>query len=187
MTPAPETGRNGSVVNPPAGDRQGYDDRAMQGFDATLRAVFPLKLNPAESLVTTTSVDKIPEETPGTVPGQKLVGSLRTAAVLTCVAARPPADAFRPSYVGTWKETFTASQIRRDLLPKLKGPAPLPEPEQYERILERIWLDHKRQFLNEYMHPRQNMPDYGREITSITSTVGLMLLVDDPAGKYLRT
>lgn len=184
VTPAPENGRNGSVVNPPAGDKQGYDDRAMGGFDASLRAAFPLQLKPSESLVTAVSVDKVGVKTPDTVNVQKLVGSLRTAAVLTCVTKPPAADAFRPAYVGSWKEMFTVSQLRRDLLPKLKAPAPLPEPAQYERILERIWLDHKRQYVNEYMHPLENMPNYGREIASITSTVGLMLLVDDPTGKY---
>ena len=30
------------------------------------------------------------------------------------------------------------------------------------------------------MHPLENMPDYGREITNITSQTGLFLLVDDP-------
>ena len=184
VTPAPETGRNGSVVNPPAGDKQGYDDRAMRGFDASLRAVFPLVLKPSESLVTAASVEKIGVKTPDTVAGQKLVGSLRTAAVLTSVATPPASDAFRPAYVGSWKEMFTAGQIRRDLLPKLKAPAPLPDPAQYERVLERIWLDHEREYVNEFMHPLENMPDYGREIASITSTVGLMLLVDDPTGKY---
>ena len=31
------------------------------------------------------------------------------------------------------------------------------------------------------MHPLENMPDYGREITNIVSTVSLLLLLDDPA------
>jgi hypothetical protein len=30
------------------------------------------------------------------------------------------------------------------------------------------------------MHPLENMPDYGREITNIVSTVSLMLLLEDP-------
>ncbi|MBL7224242.1 MAG: hypothetical protein ISS72_10335, partial [Candidatus Brocadiae bacterium] len=48
------------------------------------------------------------------------------------------------------------------------------------RSLERIWLDHMRQWVNRKMHPLENMPDYGREITHIVSDVALLLLLDDP-------
>mgnify|MGYP005833998549 CR=1 FL=1 len=180
VTPAPADGRNGSVVNPPAGRRQGYDDR-MNGYDASLRAAFPLELKPGQSLVTTASVEKVGEKTPETVPGQYCRGPLRTAAVLTCVAEPPPADAFRPAYVGESKSAFTASQLRRDLLPRLKPVGPLPDIKRYERFLERIWLDHYTDWPNRMMHPLENMPDYGREITNIVSTVSLMLCLDDPA------
>ena len=51
----------------------------------------------------------------------------------------------------------------------------------YERQLERIWLDHQdREWVNRMMHPLENMPDYGREITNIVSDVGLLVLLDDP-------
>lgn len=195
VAPAPTEGRNGSVVNPPAGKRQGYDDR-IAGYDASLRASFPLTLKPGQSLVTTASVEKVGEKTPDTVPGQYCRGPLRTAAVLTCVAEPPPADAFRPAYVGgvghaacapTEGDTraacryFTASQLRRDLLPRLKPVGPLPDLKLYERYLERIWLDHLHEWPNRMMHPLENMPDYGREITNIVSTVSLMLCLDDPA------
>jgi hypothetical protein len=33
------------------------------------------------------------------------------------------------------------------------------------------------------MHPLENMPDYGREITNIVSTVSLLLMLDDPQKK----
>lgn len=42
LTPAPAAGRNGSVVDPPAGKRQGYDDR-IAGCAAWLRAVYDYK------------------------------------------------------------------------------------------------------------------------------------------------
>jgi hypothetical protein len=179
VAPAPEAGRNGSVVDPPAGDKQGYDDRCS-GFDASLRAAVPLVLKPGQSLVTTASLAKVGDRTPDTVPGQGARGPLRTAAVLTCVASPPPADAFRPAYVGTWRESFTAGQLRRDLLPRLEPPEAVPEVAPYERVLERIWLDHQREWVNRMMHPLENMPDYGREITDIVSSVGLLVLLDDP-------
>jgi hypothetical protein len=180
VTPAPAEGRNGSAVNPPAGKRQGYDNR-IAGYDAALRAAFPLALKPGQSLVTTASVDKVGDKTPDTVPGQYCRGPLRTAAVLTCVAEPPPADAFRPAYVGDRKLAFTAGQLRRDLLPGLASVGKLPDLKLHERFLERIWLDHLHEWPNRMMHPIENMPDYGREITNIVSTVSLLLLLDDPA------
>jgi len=51
----------------------------------------------------------------------------------------------------------------------------VPAIQGYERARERIWLDHMRQWVNRKMHPLENMPDYGREITNIVSDVGLLL------------
>lgn len=183
VAPEPTAGRNGSVVNPPAGDKQGYDDRAA-GYDAALRCQFPLELKPGQSLVSTASLEKVGDKTADTVRGQYARGPLRTAVVLTCVAEPPAADAFRPAYVGAEKLQFRAGQLRRDLLPKLKAPAKAPETAELERNLQRIWLDHQREWVNRMMHPLENMPDYGREITNITSNVALLLTLDDPEKKY---
>jgi len=182
VDPAPRQDRNGSVVNPPAGGAQGYD-RRMAGFKPELRASFPLAMKPGHSLVSTASVEKTGVKTPDTVKGQYCRGPLRTAVVLTCVKDVPAADAFRPAYVGTWKEQFRASQLRRDALPRLKPPAKVPGLAGYERYLERIWLDHQREWVNRKMHPLENMPDYGREITNIVSDVALLLLLDHPDGR----
>ena len=182
VSPASTADRHGSVVNPAAGDKQGYDSR-MAHFDASIRAEFPLTLRPGDSLVSTSSVEKVGTKTPDTVRGQYCRGPLRTAVVLTCLKEPPPTEAFRPAYVGTWKETFTASQLRRDVLPSLKAPELVPDVQPYERYLERIWLDHQRQWVNRKMHPLENMPDYGREITNIVSDVALLLLLDDPDRK----
>ncbi len=75
---------------------------------------------------------------------------------------------------------FTVSQLQRDILPQLKAPANLPDIGVYERDLQRIWLDHMRQWVNRKMHPLENMPDYGREITNIVSDVALLVLLEDP-------
>jgi len=183
ITHAPTPGRNGSAVNPPAGKKQCYDDR-IAGYDASLRCEFPLELKPGQSLVSTHSLKKVGDKTPDTVPGQYARGPLRTAVVLTCVAEPPPSDAFRPAYVGTEKPQFRVSQLRRDLLGNLKSAGKVPEAARYERYLQRIWLDHLREWPNRAMHPLENMPDYGREITNITSTVSLMLLLEDPQKKH---
>ncbi len=183
IDPAPKPARNGSVVNPPAGKRQGYDDR-IHGYDASLRATLPLALEPGESLVSTDSVAKVGVPTPQTVKGQYCRGPLRTAVVLTCLAEPPPPDAFRPPYCGADKPIFRAGKLRRDRLAKLEPPdAPLPDLALHERYLQRVWLDHFHEWPARRMHPLENMPDYGREITHIVSRVGLMLLLEDPDGK----
>ena len=179
VDPAPAPGRSGSVVNPKAGKSQGYDDR-IHGYDASLAATFPRTLTPGESLVSTHSLAKIGDRTAETVKGQYARGPLRTAVVLTCVAAPPPDDAFRPPYCGTLKPSFRAGRLRRDRLAKLKPAGALPDRKLHERYLQRIWLDHFHEWSGRMMHPLENMPDYGREITNIVSRVGLMLLLDDP-------
>jgi len=182
VTPAPEEGRHGSVVNPAAGPEQYYDDRA-HGYDPAPRASFPLTLKPGESLVSTVSVDKVGEKTPQTVRGQYCRGPLRTAAVLTCLDQKPPENAFRPAYVGTWKKLYTTDDLHLERLPHLAPAAKVPDPAPYERYLQRIWLDHQREWVNRMMHPLENMPDYGREITNITSTVALLMALDDPGNR----
>jgi hypothetical protein len=57
VSPTPTADRHGSVVNPSAGDRQGYD-RRMAHFDPALRATFPVVLQPGDALVSVASVEK---------------------------------------------------------------------------------------------------------------------------------
>ena len=52
-----------------------------------------------------------------------------------------------------------------------------------ERMLQRVWLDYVGENVGNF-HPSQNMPGSPREMTNITSTVALMLLLDDPKGEY---
>lgn len=63
-----------------------------------------------------------------------------------------------------YRKDFTVSQLQRDALPQLKAPTTVPDIKGYQRDLERIWLDHMRQWVNRRMHPLENMPDYGREM-----------------------
>jgi len=219
VDPAPEPGRNGSEINPKAGPppgwKQGYDDRGHPSFattyDETKRVIYPLELQPGQSLVSTASLANIGDKTDDTIDGYAR-GPLRTAAVLTCLGEVPPADAFRPAFVGEEKKIWTLSDVKRDLLPRLPPPpgarpagmkevvqaqwekAPVdmrifnslvlfPDVATQERYLERIWLDYVGSAPSGQLHPIENMPSYGREITNLISTVGLMLLLDDPQGE----
>ncbi len=171
---------NGSVINPPAGVKQGYDKR-LPDFEPSLRVAFPVTLKPNESLVSTISLEKTGDVPPDSISkAAHKETALHTAAVLTCVKEAPPADAFRPAYVGTWKENFRASQIHREFLPALNPVATGPDLPRLQRTFERIWLDHKRDFSSNYMHPMANMPEYGRDMTSAISSAGLALLLKNP-------
>lgn len=222
VDPAPEPGRNGSMVNPqagiPPGWKQGYDNRGMcfdVTYDENSRATFPLSLCPGESLISSASVSEFGVRTPDSLDAY-LRNPLRTAAVLTCVDSPPPTDAFRPAYVGQKKTIWTVKQLHREILPRLPVPpgaippelldrekaglildralkegkpssvnrlATLPSPLIQERLLQRFWLDYGGSAPSGPLHPIENMLSYGREITHIVSTVGLMLLLDDPKGE----
>lgn len=131
--------RNGSMIvegpaprgpkNPTGFDRQGYDSRAIN-YDPALSIAFPLVLAPGRSLISTASGETLDPSgklaTPFVAGRLKMALcppvmplALRSAAVLTCVASAPPADAFRPPYAGTDKTIYRAGGLRRDLLPVL--------------------------------------------------------------------
>ncbi len=188
ITPAPIKGRHGSVINPDAGRKQGYDDRGLLGsngwYDFSLVPQFPLVLEPGQSLVSTISVEKEGQATKDTVKYQYCRGAIQTAAVLTCVRAAPPANAFRPGYAGVWKKIYTTDDLHLDRLPNLEPPAPIPSLALLERFLERPWIDHWMGWAGRHIHPLENMPDYGREITHITSSAALVLITKDAPKKF---
>ena len=122
VDPAPAPGRNGSEINPkagpPTGWKQGYDNRAIGSYDEKLGVAYPSELKPGQSLVSTASLPNVGDVTKDSIAAY-LRGPLRTAAILTCVDQSPPADAFRPAYVGDKKTIWTVSQLHREILPHL--------------------------------------------------------------------
>lgn len=185
VSPPQITGRNGSVLNA-AGTisgrnrTQGYDDRA-HNYDENLRVSFPLVLQPDNSLISTISHTSEKNET--VMKHFELSRSrLKTATVLTCVDRRPPADAFRPPYLGSEKPVFRSGSIRWDLLPGLadidgKGKAELLK---YNRIFKRLWLDHSNNWASRSYFPTDNMPTYGREIGRAVGMAACILMLDIP-------
>ncbi|MCY3023507.1 MAG: hypothetical protein NTW87_31390 [Planctomycetota bacterium] len=172
--------RNGSVVNPGHETAQGYDSRIIN-YEPKLSAKFPLALQPNQSLVSTISHTQMPNEAFPTGWFEKSNSALRTAAVLTCLAAPPPADAFRPSYTGSEKPIYRAAQLKRERLLRLKPVPETPEFGLYARYFERVWLDHQLDWLEPYVAPTENAPPYGREWARMTGIAGLMLHLDAPA------
>lgn len=178
--------RHGSMIDPdPRSATQGYDS-AMFGaeggsrFDAAANVALgigrerPLRLEPGMSLVSTVSHPQ-----PGQLP------QLETCAVLTCVGRRPADDAFRPPYCGKDKQVrWHRSQLDLTRLARLTAPLGAPHPNDLAPRFERPWLDHIGGWTGRYLHPRLNMPDYGRDMADLVGLAGLVLQLDhEPAAK----
>ncbi len=164
---------NGSMVNPRAG-------LAQQGFDSTRNYVHDL--NVAWEISSSKYLEIEPETTlissisdpPNTRP------YLKTAAILTVVSASPPSDGFRPGYSDPEKVVYRSTNLNRYLLKSLPPVAGTPTLKEAERLFERPWLDWIPDWDGGYLHPLENMPDYGREIAKNVGIGGLMLHVDYP-------
>jgi hypothetical protein len=167
--------KNGTMINPvpqSSTSRQGYDN-SMAGntYDSSLNKAFnvssskPLVVQPGSSLVSTISIDKA-----GNVP------QLKTAAVLTVLAAAPPAGSFRPAYSGTDRSIrYNKSQLKYSLLEKFAPVTYTPTLAIIEQQFERPWIDHRGTAGGRYYHPTDNMPDYGRDMSRAIGDAALIL------------
>ena len=174
---------NGSMVNPTtiALGEHGYDSRLYYPYEGDryksylnvaigVSASTPLALPAGKSLISAISYL-------GTsLPPNGSFSQLSTTAVLTVLAAAPAADAFRPAYSGTDK---TVLHRESDLdYTKLASLAPAPGAPNLATIaggFQRMWLDHMSGWVSRYLHPIENMPDYGRDFTSLFGTGCLLL------------
>jgi chitodextrinase len=165
---------NGSMVNPmPARFSHGYDSAAgWGGYDPNLNvaldvsATNPLILQPDSSLVSTIS-----NPTAGQRP------QLKTAAILTVLESTPPVGSFRPHYSGTDKTIkFNSNQLNYSLLANLVPVSNTPSLATVERYFERPWLDHLEGSAADWnIHPSDNMPNYGRDLSAQIGIGALML------------
>ncbi len=172
--------RHGSMLNPdPKAAAQGYDNAmfgagAVGRYDPALNKALgvsrerPLQLPPGSSLVSATSHPQA-----GQLP------QLESCAVLTCLAAPPPAQAFRPPYCGTDKTCrWTTDELDLSKLARLEAPEGAPVLAELVERCERTWLDHVPGWTGRYLHPRTNMPDYGRELADLVGRAALALQLD---------
>lgn len=188
--------RNGSMVHPGEKggislSKQGWDSRS-QTYDPALTVSFPYELRPEQSLLSSVSSEHYDAKghlaTPN-ILGQlgiyymnkTSVSALETVAVLTCLTEPPPADAFRPAYVGQGKKIYRASDIQWEKLPRLKAVEATPEWSTMERIFERPWFGLPASWQMQNMGPSMNQPNYGREYTRMSSIASLMLCLDVPS------
>ena len=192
ITPKPENGRNGSVLNLPTYPGQsGFDARVKQGrYDPALRASLPIHMKPGDSLISTISVEKMGELPPPLRPKDKAVSPVRTAAVLTCLAKPVPPDAFRPSYCDREQKIYLARNLHRELLFNLapveggleQGPWKITLEDWADRF-QRPWLD---VCFFGFDAPIDYMPHYGSEIGRSVGVASLVLLLDFPRERKER-
>jgi PKD repeat protein len=170
------TGRvsNGSMLNPPAGSYipQGFDSAmANNPYDPALNVAFgvsaahPLEMAAGSSLVSSVSI-----ATPGNLP------QLDRAAILTVLEAPAAPGSFRPPYCITDKTIrFNKSALNYSLLQKLAPVAGTPALSTVEAQFAAPWIEHTGGWVARYLRPKQNMPDYGREMHTAIGTAALML------------
>lgn len=178
ITPTPEGGRNGSMLNGPAKYQSGYDSRSI-GYSASTTTKAPVNLIPGYSLISSISLkDNEKNREPVFARHGEPQTNLKSAAVLTCLSTPVPLDAFQPSYSDTTARVYRASDLHRELLPKLKRVPKTPDLPTWERIFERPWIDHMMGWGNRETHPTDNMPEYSRETSRAVSIASLMLMED---------
>lgn len=167
--------RNGSMINPSPklGSTQGYDSEMYAwhteygkiyntDYDSKLNVSpgvspgSPLVITPHSSLVSCISRDRCSRP------------QLKSAAILTVVETAPDGnDYFRPPYCGTDKTPLhRISMLRTGLLLNLNAVKNTPDIKDVIRMFERPWIDHVPNWSGRYIHPEENMPDYGREIST---------------------
>jgi len=181
---------NGSMLNPDAV----AIDQGLHGYDSTLYGPYagtryqasrnvaigvspgsPLVLAGGNSLISSISwTDSNP-------PPSGSFSQLQTAVVLTVLDEDAPAGSFRPPYSGSDKTIrHNESDLDYTALAAVVSAAQQPDLADTAAQFERVWLDHCSSWTSRYLHPIDNMPDYGRDFTSLYGTGALLLQLDVP-------
>ena len=178
---------NGSVLNlPTANGKSGFDSRLDDGtdqsswFDPSSRVYPPFTLRAGDALVSSISLTQT-HSLPEVLRASTMSASpVRTVSILTVLAKRPSADAFRPSYCDRRQMIYRADSLRRNLLPALPPPNPSETPKlaQFEAWYRRPWID-TNTFL--FDAPAEYMPGYGQHIALADSYAALLLTLNFPA------
>lgn len=176
--PLAVSGLNGHEVNPSDSLHQGFDER-IAGYDKTLRPAFSLQVQGNSSVVKAVSVSPVEEDESGCRP------CLNYAAVLTVMDEPVPdsQQALRPSYFGAEKKLYrlgdTSALEARHLSVNCCVASETLTFESLAKRYQGVQLDHLGGWNGRYMHPRDNMPDYGASIARDNAVAVLRFLLDD--------
>jgi hypothetical protein len=188
ITPKPENGRNGSVLNLPLDQgRSGFDERVAGGrWDPKLGVQVPISMKLRDILLSSISVEKMGDLPCPLRPADKALSPVRSVSVLTCVAEPLPPDAFRPSYCDCQEQKiYLARHLRRTLLPRLPRVGIPFELENGTRFTCADWADRfERPWLDVcffgFDAASENQPQYGREVGRAAGIASLLLCLDFP-------
>ena len=173
--------RNGCMLNPPAQMKVAYDSGVRNWFDPALIQKLPVTMKPGDSLVATISMPKglvLHAQLRNKIErGVEDSSPIRTAAVLTCVDAPQPPDAFRPAFCDRTQRMYFAHDLKRELLPAVAGPKSAPKLQQYLRFTQRPWVG---TCFFGFEEPVENMPQYGLEYGRVAGIAALLLCTDLP-------
>jgi len=172
---------NGSMINPSPqnGSSQGYDSamsattyvptmNVARPNEQDLSVGNPLIVQNDSSLVSSISMSEA-----GHRP------QLQTAAILTVLDSAPSESSFRPSFSGDDKSVaYNTNQIDWSLLAQLTPVSETPSLTTVANYFERPWIDHIPGYVGREHHPEDNMPDYGRELSTQVGIGALMLHLD---------
>jgi len=172
--PNAQLGHDGSMIDPiPDMQIHGYDDR-ISGYEPSLNAserLPNLVINSGSSLVSTISRD---------IASNRARPVLEVAAILTVVQSHPPPGSFRPSYAGPKKVTdVTTEHIDYNLLLSLDPVPSTPTVSSLSALIEKPWIDHRLEWQGDYLHPEQNMENYGAGMARDAHDIALRLLLND--------
>jgi hypothetical protein len=167
---------NGAMINPDASVRDHGYDTDLYGpgnsalYHASLNVALGLSASQPRILQPNQSLIKVISNT-----DPSLLPQIRTCSVLTCVAQVPPADSFRPPYAGVDHQVvYDTTMLDWSALGSLAPATGQPHIPTEALAFERPWLDHCPGWVSRYVHPIENMPDYGRDFTALYGQAALL-------------
>lgn len=167
---------NGTMLNPENSTVQGYDSESRDMTYSAALNVDPgilgssLTVAPGSSLIKSISMESD--------AGRPII---QDAVVLTVLASSPPANAFRPPYTGADKSIIaTTDDINLNALGRFQRLGGEPDIISYASKFERVWLEHDTQYTQRDIHPKNNMPAYGRDIADMSGKGLVLLQLDYP-------
>lgn len=167
---------HGSMLNPKAGVsvKQGFDSDNDVGYDDSLNVGRPGG-NPisAENPLVIVSGSLLSSQS---ITAASQRPQIQEIQILTVVSAPPPANSFRPPYCGDDKtHRWTKSELDYSALLALAPVANTPNLNTLASKFNSPWIEINTDAAGRDIHPKSNMPDYGRDMGYLISDALLSL------------
>ena len=167
---------NGSMINPVPGiSSQGYDS-SLNSYSVALNVGYGINQS-SPLAISTGSLVSTESRVATDITHKSLINR---AQILTVIQNAESVGQFRPSYCGTNKTSkFNISDIRSDMfsniLQSVTKTTNTPVLNTVISSIEKPWIDHIPGWTGRFHHPKENMMEYGRDISSVLGTAALLL------------